>query len=179
MKLIACAGSSSKSSINKKLVTYVSTLFSGMETEVLDINDFEAPIYSADKECEIGIPEIIKSFAQKISDADLVLLSLAEHNGSYSAAFKNLYDWVSRIPDRKVFDGTPLFLMATSPGEMGGSGVLEAAERRFPKDGAKLMATFSLPMFYELFSSGVGIIDIEKAAELADRVHELQTELNK
>ena len=41
------------------------------------------------------------------------------------------------------------------------------------------MATFSLPMFYELFSLGVGIIDIEKAAELADRVHELQAELNK
>jgi chromate reductase len=179
MKLIAFAGSSSKSSINKKLVTYVSTLFSGMESEVLDINDFEAPLYSTDKEGEIGIPEVIKSFAQKISDADLVLLSLAEHNGSYSAAFKNLYDWVSRIPDRKPFDDTPLFLMATSPGGRGGSSALEIAEARFPRDGAKLMATFSLPMFYEVFSLEVGIMHVEKAAELADKVNQVITELNK
>jgi len=179
MKLIAFAGSSSKTSINKMLVTYVSSLFSDMENEVLDLNDFEAPLYSADREDEIGIPEVIKSFAGKISEADFILVSLAEHNGTYSAAFKNLYDWVSRIPDRKVFDDTPLFLMATSPGGRGGTVVLEAAESRFPGDGAKLMATFSLPMFYESFSLGAGIIHNEKAIELADRVKELQAELNK
>jgi len=178
MKIIAFAGSSSKSSINKKLVTYVSTLFSEVDSEVLDINDFEAPLYSVDKEEEIGIPKVIKDFAAKMSGAELILISLAEHNGAYSAAFKNLYDWVSRIPDRKVFDDTALFLMATSPGGRGGASVLEIAKSRFPRDGAKLMATFSLPKFYEDFSDETGITNSEKAAELNEKVKEIKNELN-
>jgi hypothetical protein len=41
------------------------------------------------------------------------------------------------------------------------------------------MATFSLPMFYEVFSLEVGIMHVEKAAELADKVNQVITELNK
>jgi chromate reductase len=41
MKIIAFAGSNSRNSINKKLVTYASTLFTGAQVEILDLNDFE------------------------------------------------------------------------------------------------------------------------------------------
>lgn len=179
MKLIAFAGSSSKSSINKQLVTYVSTQFSELDSEVLDINDYEAPLYSIDKEGEIGIPQVITEFAAKLSAADLVVISLAEHNGSYAAAFKNLYDWVSRIPDRKVFDNKPLFLMATSPGGRGGAGVLEAAEVRFPRDGAELIEVFSLPNFHSAFEVNKGVVDTEKASELAEKINKVITHLKK
>ncbi len=153
MKVLGFAGSNSQKSINKKLVQYVLHKIEAAETELLDLNDYEVPIYSPERENQDGIPAKILDFAQKISTADLVVLSLAEHNGTYSTAFKNTYDWLSRIPGRKVWDETNLLLMATSPGGRGGQSVLEVASSRFPRDGAKIIATFSLPNFKDNYSA--------------------------
>ncbi|MFT4519714.1 MAG: chromate reductase [Halioglobus sp.] len=99
---MAIAASNSKRSINKQLVTYASGLIAGADVEILDINDYEMPSYSADREEESGIPGDARKFRQLIGEADALLISFAEHNGSYTAACKNLYDWISRI-DMKVF----------------------------------------------------------------------------
>ena len=54
------------------------------------------PVFSVDKE-ENGFPKEAQNFLDKIEEADLLVISLAEHNGAYSAAFKNILDWTSRI----------------------------------------------------------------------------------
>lgn len=54
MKVIAFAASSSKESINKQLVTYAANLIENAEVEVLDLNDYELPLFSVDKEKRIG-----------------------------------------------------------------------------------------------------------------------------
>ena len=54
MNLIAFAASSSSKSINKKLATYASTLLTDASVEVIDLNDYELPLFSEDKEREIG-----------------------------------------------------------------------------------------------------------------------------
>ena len=56
MKLLAFAASSSKKSINKRLVTYAASLLEGADVEGLDLNDFEMPLFSVDKEEELGHP---------------------------------------------------------------------------------------------------------------------------
>ena len=89
MKILALAGSNSKNSINKKLVSFAASLFINAEVNLLDLNDFEMPIYSIDREKENGIPELAQSFSTKIKEADLILISLAEHNGAYSVAFRS------------------------------------------------------------------------------------------
>ena len=122
-KIIAFAGSSSKNSINKQLATYTAHLFENSEVEVLNLNDYEMPIYSVDKETETGIPQLAHDFYAKIGSADLLVISFAEHNGAYSTAFKNIFDWTSRI-NSKTFQGKPTLLLATSPGPRGGSSVL-------------------------------------------------------
>lgn len=161
MKVIGFAGSSSRNSINKKLVEYTLSLFEHVETDILDLNDFEVEIYSVDKENEQGIPEKIKAFSAKVDAASLLVISLAEHNGSYTAAFKNIYDWLSRIPNRKVFNNKPILLMATSPGGRGGASVLATATDRFARDGSEIWETFSLPNFQESFDrEGNPIIDL-------------------
>ena len=170
MKILAFAGSNSSTSINKQLVTSVSKFFENYEVEILDLNDYEMPIYSSDREKSGGLPKLAYDFAEKIDTSDFILVSLAEHNGNYSAAFKNLMDWVSRIPERKIFGEKPMFLMATSPGKRGGASVLEIASKRFPFDGAKILDTFSLPFFYETFDNQKGIIELEKASELDEKV---------
>ena len=150
MKIIACAGSNSQHSINKKLATYAAGLFDNAEVEVLDLNDFEMPLYSVDIEVEIGQHPLAKAFLAKISSADILVVSLAENNGNYSVAFKNVFDWCSRI-DAKVFQGKPMLLMATSPGARGGATVLEIAKNALPRYGADVKATFSLPSFDDNF----------------------------
>jgi chromate reductase len=150
MKIIAFGGSPSKNSINKKLATYAANLFENAEIEVLDLNDFQMPLFSVDIEVEIGQHELAKAFLAKIATADILVVSLAENNGNYSAAFKNVFDWCSRITG-KIFQEKPMLLMATSPGGRGGSSVLEIAKNAFPRYGAVIKATFSLPSFNDNF----------------------------
>ena len=45
-------------------------------------------------------------------------------------------------------------LMATSPGARGGTSVLNTAATTFPHMGAVIIATFSLPSFYDNFIDG-------------------------
>lgn len=154
MKILAFAGSTSSKSINKQLVEYAAHFFENDKVDILDLNDFEVPIYSADREKIDGIPERIIALSNLIYEADLLLISLAEHNGAYTAAFKNTLDWLSRVPERKAFGSRDIFLMATSPGGRGGQGVLEIAANRFPRNGGNVIGTFSLPRFYENFENG-------------------------
>jgi NAD(P)H-dependent FMN reductase len=163
-KIIAFGGSTSQSSINKQLATYTAQLFTNATIEVLDLNDYPLPVFSVDLEKE-GMPQAAQDFYAKIGTADLLVVSLAEHNGAYSAAFKNLLDWTSRI-NGKNFQDKPMLLMATSPGGRGGSSVLDIAKNRFPFQGAQVKGTFSLPSFYENFDVNNGIIQPELKAQL-------------
>jgi NAD(P)H-dependent FMN reductase len=146
MKIIAFGASPSKNSINKKLATYAATLFENADVEVLDLNDFQMPIFTVDLEKEIGQDELAKVFLAKIATADILVVSMAENNGNYSAAFKNIFDWCTRI-SAKVFQEKPMLLMATSPGAKGGASVLGIAKNAFPFYGGNIKATFSLPSF--------------------------------
>lgn len=150
MKVIAFAGSSSKQSINKKLAIYGAGLIEGAEIEVLDLNDYELPLFSVDIEKELGKPEIARTFLEKMESADIIVLSLAEHNASFSAAFKNIYDWASR-QNKVVFANKPMLLLATSPGKGGGRNVIETAKISLPKYGGNIITTFFLPQFNDNF----------------------------
>ncbi|MBH1959221.1 MAG: NAD(P)H-dependent oxidoreductase [Flavobacteriia bacterium] len=174
MKILAFAGSNSTVSINKKLVTFASTFFRDDEVEILDLNDFEIPIYKRETELAGGTPQKAIDFAAKIDECDLILLSTPENNGNFPAVFKNLMDWISRIKGRKIFGGKPMFLMATSDGARGGASVLEIAEKRFPFDGAEVLEIFSLPKFSEYFHAEKGIVNEEKLQELKEKVQKVK-----
>jgi NAD(P)H-dependent FMN reductase len=169
MKIIAFGGSPSKNSINKKLATYAAGLFEKSDVEVLDLNDFQMPLFSVDIEKEIGQHPLAKAFLDKIASADILVVSLAENNANYSAAFKNVFDWCSRI-NGKVFQQKSMLLMATSDGKRGGASVLEIAKNAFPRYGADIKATFSLPSFYDNFDVKKGRIS---NAELDKQLKEI------
>ena len=166
MKLLAFAGSNSKKTINGQLIRYAVSLIKGAEVEVLDLNDFEMPLFSVDREDEWGIPDLAQRFYDKIGAADALLVSLAEHNYSYTVAFKNLFDWSSRV-DSKVYQGKPLVLLATSPGARGAAGVLATAVKSAPHFGADLKGSLSIPGFYKNFDTTTGkVSNPEVQAEL-------------
>src|SRR5690606_41234100 len=111
------------------------------ETVMLDMNDNELQVYSIELEKELDIPENAHKFLEAIKKSDGIVLSLAEHNGAYTTAFKNLFDWMSRI-ESKTFFGKPMLLLATAPGGRGGASVLETAQRRLPFHASKVKEVF-------------------------------------
>ena len=162
MKVLAFAASSSKKSINKQLVGHATRLLvhddpEQHEIEILDLNDYELPLFSEDREAELGQPQLAKDFLNRIGDSDAVIISFAEHNGSYTAAYKNTFDWASRI-NPKVFQNKPMVFLATSPGPGGGSSVLATATTSAAFFDGEVIASFSLPRFYENFDSEQGRI---------------------
>lgn len=173
--ILAFAGTNSKASINKQLSIYATELLEDVNVTILDLNDFELPIYSGHYEESHGIPENALSFLNYIKQADGIVISLAENNGAYSAVFKNLFDWMSRA-EAKLFFGKPMLLMATSPGGRGGISVLTMAKERFPIHNANIIADFSLPLFETNFSDGK-IINEALNKELKHKVEQFQKQL--
>jgi chromate reductase, NAD(P)H dehydrogenase (quinone) len=158
MKIIAFGASSSQVSINKTFASYAASLFDNYEIEVIDLNDYPLPLFSIDLEIQSGPQVNAIAFVEKLDEADLLIVSMAEHNGTYTSAFKNIFDWASRYKV-KMFENKKMLLLSTSPGARGGLGVIEAAKIRFPLHGADIVATFSLPKFTDNFDVAKGIID--------------------
>lgn len=159
MKILAIPATNSRDGLNRQLVQHAVDVLGGIdpdvEVDVVDLNDFEMPIYSQARQEESGVPEAAQRFFDAIGGVDAVIVSFAEHNGSYSVAWKNVYDWASRI-DMGVYQGRRVALMATSPGGRGGAGVLDHAATVSPFFGADVVGTLSVPTFFENFDTERG-----------------------
>ncbi|GAB5379651.1 MAG: NAD(P)H-dependent oxidoreductase [Aliiglaciecola sp.] len=155
MKILAIPASNSRKSINRDLIHYAKSLLFQHEVEVLNLNDYEMPIYSSDLEQAYGVPDSVSSFLQKIQQSDALLISYAEHNGNYTVAYKNLFDWATRI-NMKVYQGKPIIMLSTSPGPGGATSVLSlACESAHFFDG-QVKASLSIPSFYDNFDQDKG-----------------------
>ncbi|MBD3668779.1 MAG: NAD(P)H-dependent oxidoreductase [Kangiella sp.] len=181
MKIIAFGASSSRNSINQQLAGYAASLVHGAEVEVLDLNDFEMPLFSEDREAEIGQMPLAKLFVEKLGSADAIVVSFAEHNGSYAAAYKNVFDWASRVQP-EVFQHRPVVYLATSPGLGGAGSVLASAVGSAGFFAADVKGSLSVPSFHQTFDMDRGVLrdpelknqliaimdDLKKAAQQAN-----------
>lgn len=82
MKIVAFGASTSSTSINKTLATYAAQQVEGAQVNVLDLNNYNVPMFSEDKEKEIGQAEGAIAFLRELEQADAIVVSFAEHNGS-------------------------------------------------------------------------------------------------
>ena len=171
-KIVVIGGSNSRNSINKTFALYAANKINDAEVITIDLNDFKLPIYGVDLEREIGIPDDVIKINTILEQADALIISLAEHNGSFAAVFKNVIDWLSRI-NQKVWKDRPMLLMSTSLGARGGITVLESAKGYFPYLGGNIVADFSLPSFNENFSEN-GISNEVLNANLNQKIELLQ-----
>lgn len=174
--ILAFGASTSTQSINKRLAGYAANAIPDVEVKLIDLNDFSAPLYSVDEEASNGIPDGAKAFVAELEAVDGIIISLAEHNGSYTAAFKSLFDWGTRHK-QKIWSGKKMLLLSTSPGGRGGATVLEAAANTFPHLGGDVVATFSLPSFGENFSAAGGIQNEDLKKAFARKLAEFRASL--
>jgi chromate reductase len=125
-RILAFAGSLRTGSYNKKLVRVAATGAerAGAEVTVIDLADFDLPIYNGDLEDRDGIPADAMRLKEMFRDHHGLLISAPEYNSSITAALKNAIDWVSRPeegrPPLDCFDGKVAGLVAASPGALGG-----------------------------------------------------------
>ncbi len=149
-KILAFAGSNSSNSINQIFVKYVASQVTEHDVKVLQLVNYPLPMYSQDEEAK-GFNGMLLGLKQEISEVDALIISLNEHNGSFSAFFKNIIDWLSRL-DREFLKNKKILLMSTSPGKRGGLAALEFGKKVLPRFGAEIIQSFSFPLFYDNFS---------------------------
>lgn len=171
-RIITIGGSNSINSINKILAEYIGSLVNNVELIKVDLNNFEMPLFSVDLETEIGTPKAAKELNKVIESADAFIISLAEHNGAYSVAFKNTFDWLSRI-NGEVWRNKPMLLFATSPGPRGGKTVLDIALGRFPFNGGKIVGSLCFPSFNDNFKDGK-VVNVDFKTEIEKMVNDLE-----
>lgn len=122
MKILTFAGSLRKDSLNKKVskcvLSYVQAKKWG-EIEFLDLQGLSIPIYDGDIELATGLPNGVQKLCAKIQEADALIISSPEYNGSISGVLKNVLDWVSRQKPEPPIKGKPVLLLGASPGALG------------------------------------------------------------
>ncbi len=125
-RILVFAGSTRKDSFNKKLarVAAESAQKTGAEVTLIDLKDYEMPLYDGDYEEAQGLPEAASRLRKLFFDHDGLIIATPEYNGSLPAVLKNAIDWLSRKqgdePPLACFRGKTALLLAASPGALGG-----------------------------------------------------------
>jgi len=160
MKILAFGASNHSASINAALAKYAAIRFKNefradAMIEYLDINTYEMPIYSIDREKKDGIAPLAQSLFDKIGEQDGLIISYAEYNGSYTSAWKNIFDWMSRI-DAAVYQNKPVLALSATPGPRAGAAVLSAVQASAPFFGAALKGVVGVGSWSEGFDNESG-----------------------
>lgn len=142
-KILVFSGSNSSQSINLQVASYAACLLQNNAPSIIDLRDFESPIYSIDSEKNEGIPENIQKLHTSFQDAAGFIIACPEHNGSMPAFFKNYIDWLSRI-QKNIFEEKPVFLLTVSPGKYGGGTVHESLIQLIPRWGGTLVGSMKI-----------------------------------
>lgn len=175
-RILAFGASNSSTSINKNFAEWVANEMEGATVTLIDLNDFEMPLYGLDRERETGIPQEAHDFFDLIASHDGLVISLAEYNHNYTTAFKNLMDWTSRV-QKEFWQNKPMFLLSCSPGGRGGEHIMSHSLQHMPYMGGNIAAHFSLPAYRYTFDPQKGIVDTKLKAEFKEQFAAFETVL--
>lgn len=127
--LLVFAGSTRAQSHNRKLAGVAADLArqAGAIVTLLDLADFDLPVYNADLEAR-GTPAASIRLKEIFHAHPAWIVCSPEFNGSYTGLLKNTIDWVSSpikgdplwSSGTKPFAGKVAGLLSASPGAMGG-----------------------------------------------------------
>jgi NAD(P)H-dependent FMN reductase len=99
----------------------------GARATLVDLADFEMPLYHADLEAAAGLPEAARRLQELIAGHDGLLIASPEYNGSMTPLLLNALSWCSRKDPQRVdrsglavFADKPAALVGSSPGALGG-----------------------------------------------------------
>jgi NAD(P)H-dependent FMN reductase len=124
-RILVFAGSARSASLNKRLAAVAARAVqaAGAQATLLDLRDYELPLYDGDLE-QRGLPPKLAELKALFKAHHGLLLACPEYNGSITPLLKNTLDWVSRpAPGEKpleCYEGKVAGLLAASAGALGG-----------------------------------------------------------
>ena len=129
MKLLVFAGSTRAQSFNRRLAAVAAQAArdAGAEATLLELADFDIPMYHAELEAAGTPPDVIRLKDAMDAHPGWIICS-PEYNGSYTGLLKNALDWASSpVAGHPVFaDGSRPFagkvvgMLSASNGALGG-----------------------------------------------------------
>jgi chromate reductase, NAD(P)H dehydrogenase (quinone) len=179
-KILAFAGSTRKDSFNKKLLKIAAKAAenAGALVTVIDLAEWDFPIYDGDLESQKGIPDNAKKLKKIMMDHDAFLIASPEYNSSISGVLKNTIDWVSRPepnePYLAAFLGKTAAIMSASPGDLGGlRGLVHLRSILGNINVIVLPDQLTLNKANEAFDDEGSLKDLKKVAKIEDVVGKL------
>ena len=136
------SGSSRTASMNRKLVTAMAHVFTaaGANVQIIDLSDYEMPIYNGDFEDANGQPETAHALIKTLMGCDGVFIATPEYNGSLPALLKNTIDWTTRIGLEHF--STPVYAIGSAtPGALSGIMALRQLHFILNRLGAQVVPT--------------------------------------
>lgn len=156
---------------NQKLALKLKELIVAQNCEALIINlvNFDLPLYSSIEEEKNGIPETVLDLATKIIDLKAFIIVAPEYNGVMPPVLNNAIAWTSRATKnwRDAFN-EKIVALATHSGNGGQKG-LQAMRIMFQHLGANILAkeiltTYEKPLNEEFAISMIdSLIKLSKA----------------
>lgn len=169
-KFIGIVGTNSDHSTNRQLLQFMKNHFSSKaEIEIVEIKDI--PVFNKPENKDI--PEIVQAMADKIDDADGVIISTPEYDHAVTASLMNALSWLSYgiFP----FVDKPVMITGASYGTLGSSRaqlhlrqILDAPELK-----ARIMPSseFLLSHSLQAFDEENNLTNVEQIEKL-DRLFE-------
>ncbi|HEU0124501.1 MAG TPA: NAD(P)H-dependent oxidoreductase [Bryobacteraceae bacterium] len=172
-RILAFAGSLRKDSYNKKLaiVSAEAATAAGAHVTLIDLRDYQLPLYDGDLEAASGHPPASHALKQLFYDHQGLLLACPEYNSSMTGVFKNTIDWVSRPLPGEVaniaFQNKLVTLLSTAPGALGGLRGLVHVRSMLSNIGAIVLpGQLAIPKSPEAFTASGKLADSRQQASV-------------
>ena len=175
-KILAFAGSSRKESFNKRLlaIAVLGARDAGANVTVIDLADYEMPLFNQDLESEQGIPENALKFKRLLIEHDAFIIASPEYNSAFSPLLKNVIDWASRAesddePPLVAYQGKIAAILAASPGALGGLRGLVFLRMLLANIGVTVLPEQqAIPQAFKAFNDDDSLIDERKHKAVLD-----------
>ena len=129
MKFLVFAGSTRTQSFNRRLAAVAAHMArdAGAEVTLLELADFDIPLYNADLETA-GTPADVIRLKEVLDAHPAWVICSPEYNGSYTGLLKNTIDWASSpvsghaewSDGTRPFAGKVVGMLSASNGALGG-----------------------------------------------------------
>jgi len=133
--------------------------------EILDLKQYDFPVFEERLSYQKVRNEAASDFAQKIKEADGVIIVTPEYNGGYPASLKNVIDLLY-----EEWKNKPVAISTVSDGSFGGSQVITSLQFVMWKIGASMSsASFPVPHVDKNFDADGNPSDRQAQEKRAER----------
>src|SRR5205085_1994273 len=168
MRILAVSGSLRAGSFNTSLLrAALEAAPEGVELELWE-GIANLPLY--DEDLEGDEPESVRRLRDDWAEADAILFSTPEYNGSVPGGLKNAIDWASRPKLEAVLRNKPVAVIGASSGQFGALWAQQDLKRILGIAGARVIGTeIPVSRAHERFDSEGRLLDGEVFEQL--RLH--------